>query len=67
VSSPDLQYARAVAGTLATERARLEIALIRVFAVSGNFSAVVATTQSALQALADRVRAEGGDTGDWVG
>jgi len=67
VTDPDLQYARAVAGSIAMERARLEIAMTRLYAVAGNFGAVVAATNGALQALADRLRADGDDIGEWVG
>jgi hypothetical protein len=67
MSSPDLQYAQAVAGSAITERARLEMALMRLFVATGSFGAVVAVTGNCLQRLAARVRAEGGDTGGWVG
>lgn len=63
----DLQYAAAVARTLHDERARLEIALTRLYAASGSFGAVVAVTNNCLQRLAGQVRDAGGDIGGWVG
>lgn len=50
---------------IATETARLGIAMDRVFAAAGSFGAVVAQTQLCLQALAARIQADGGDLGGW--
>lgn len=67
MSDPDLRYARAVARGINEERARLEIAMTRLFAACGRFDGVVAATNSCLRALANRIQAEGGDTGGWIG
>lgn len=62
----DLQHARAATDAMLIERARLEIALARLFAVSGSFAAMAATAHNCLRQLAARVRDEGGDLGGWV-
>lgn len=64
--SPVPAAAICVANTLELERARLSIALTRIYR-AGGFSAAVTASQGSLRALAELVRAEGGSLGDgWV-